>query len=86
MLAAAEADDAEFAASVAAETTIAKGTKGAADAERCRPAVIAAIGRHGMATCAARIRGGWEHDRIDRGRFGITLHLSPELPDESTPN
>jgi hypothetical protein len=48
--------------------------------------VIAAIGRHGMATCAARIRGGWEHDRIDRGRFGITLHLSPELPDESTPN
>lgn len=56
------------------------------DAERCRPAVIAAIGRHGMATCAARIRGGWEHDRIDRGRFGITLHLSPELPDESTPN
>lgn len=51
-----------------------------ADAERCRPAVVAAIGHYGVATCRAAIRGGWDHDRVDRGRFGITLYLSPELP------
>ena len=45
-------------------------------AERCRPAVIAAIGRFGMATCHARIRGGWDHGRGDAGRFGITLYFS----------
>ena len=56
------------------------------DADRCRPAVIAAIGRYGMATCAARIRGGWDHDRIDRGSFGITLHLSPDLPADAPEN
>lgn len=54
-------------------------------ADRCRPAVLAAIGRYGMATCAARIRGGWDHDRIDRGRFGVTLHLSPDLPADPPP-
>lgn len=53
-----------------------------ADAERCRPAVVAAIGHYGVATCRAVIRGGWDHDRVDRGRFGITLYLSPELPPE----
>jgi len=47
-----------------------------AEAERCRPAVIAAIGQHGMATCHARIRGGWNHGRGDLGRLGITLYLS----------
>lgn len=46
------------------------------DAQRCRPAVIAAIGQFGMATCHARIRGGWDHGRGDAGRFGITLYLS----------
>lgn len=46
-----------------------------AEAERCRPAVIAAIGQFGMATCAARIRGGWNHGRGDLGRLGITLYV-----------
>lgn len=52
------------------------------DAERCRPAVVAALGRYGVASCAARIRGGWDHGRHDRGRLGITLYLTPELPPE----
>lgn len=53
------------------------------DAERCRPAVVAALGRYGVASCAARIRGGWDHGRHDRGRLGITLYLTPELPPDA---
>lgn len=56
-----------------------------ADAERLRPAVVAAIGHSGRATCKARIRGGWVHDRVDRGRFGITLYVSPEALDPPAP-
>lgn len=49
-------------------------------AERCRPAVVAAIGQYGMATCAARIRGGWDHGHGDVGRFGVTLYLACAAP------
>jgi len=45
------------------------------DAHRYRAVVDEAIRRFGAASCAATIRGGWEH-RGDVGRFGVTLWLT----------
>lgn len=45
------------------------------DAPRYRPAIQAAKAEHGVATCLAEIRGGWERDHGDVGRFGVILFL-----------
>jgi hypothetical protein len=45
------------------------------DAERLRPAVEEAIDEHGVATCRALVRGGWDRGRDDVGLFGVVLLL-----------
>ncbi len=45
------------------------------DAVRLRPTIDAAIRHHGVATCRAKIRGGWDRGRGDIGAFGVVLQL-----------
>jgi hypothetical protein len=40
-----------------------------------RPIVEESIGSAGVATCLAEIRGGWERDHGDLGRFGVVVTL-----------
>ena len=51
------------------------------DAPHYRPVVQASIGENGSATCLAEIRGGWERDHGDVGRFGVILFLPMLEPD-----
>jgi hypothetical protein len=44
-------------------------------AEVYRPMVEETIGRSGVATCLAEIRGGWERPGGDIGRFGVVVLL-----------
>jgi hypothetical protein len=54
------------------------------DAAVYRAAIEEAQALHGAATCAARIRGGWDRGGGDVGPFGVVLRLprpgQPELP------
>ena len=45
------------------------------DASRHVPAIAAAIAERGMATCRARIRGGWDRGAGKVGAFGVRLFL-----------
>ncbi len=45
------------------------------DAMRFRPAVEESIREHGVATCAALVRGGWDRGGDDVGLFGVVLLL-----------
>ena len=54
------------------------------DAARYRPVIQAAIAENGLATCLAEIRGGWQRDRGDVGRFGVILFLPLLDPDTDT--
>jgi hypothetical protein len=45
------------------------------DAKRLRPAIEEARRLHGVATCRARIRGGWDRGGEDVGAFGVVLLL-----------
>jgi hypothetical protein len=45
------------------------------DAQRFQPAIEEARHRHGVATCRARIRGGWDRGGEDVGAFGVVLLL-----------
>jgi hypothetical protein len=51
------------------------------DAPSYRPVIQAAIAENGAATCLAEIRGGWERDHGDVGRFGVILFLPLLEPD-----
>lgn len=53
------------------------GWLGRQDAVRYRALVDAVRAREGEATCAARIRGGWDRGGSDVGRFGVVLALPP---------
>ena len=45
------------------------------DAQRLQPAIESARRLHGVATCRARIRGGWDRGGEDVGAFGVVLLL-----------
>ena len=46
-----------------------------ADVQRLTPAIRQARRDHGIATCRALIRGGWDRGREDIGMFGVVLLL-----------
>ena len=48
------------------------------DVERLRPLIDDSLDMHGIATCEAVIRGGWDRGRNEVGWFGVTLLLPDE--------
>lgn len=46
------------------------------DARELRASIDEAIGAHGVASCYAMVRGGWDNGGGDTGHFGITLRFS----------
>jgi hypothetical protein len=51
------------------------------DAEWVKPLVEDSLDIHGLATCEAVIRGGWDRGRDEVGWFGVTLLLPDAEPD-----
>jgi len=49
------------------------------DATALRSTIEAARAEHGVVTCRAVVRGGWDRGGDDVGRFGVVLYL-PEAP------
>jgi hypothetical protein len=45
------------------------------DAQRLAPAIRQALRDHGLATCRAEIRGGWDRGREDIGMLGVVLFV-----------
>ena len=48
------------------------------DVEWLRPLLDDSLDMHGLATCEAVIRGGWDRGRGEIGWFGVTLLLPEE--------
>ena len=48
------------------------------DAIWLRPLIDDSLDMHGLATCEAVIRGGWDRGRDEVGWFGVTLLLPDE--------
>ncbi len=48
------------------------------DVEWLRPLIDDSLDMHGLATCEATIRGGWDRGRDEIGWFGVTLLLPAE--------
>lgn len=57
------------------------------DVVRLRPIIDESLDLHGMATCRAVIRGGWDRGRGDVGRFGVVLLLAEDddAPEQTGP-
>jgi len=49
------------------------GDLGREDAHRLAPAILEALRDHGVATCRAVVRGGWDRGGEDIGMFGVVL-------------